>query len=257
MTPAEETAPAAVRDPSPSAEDFSGPLLGPADPEPLDLEAARLFFAQGWDFELGVASLPQLPDDAMPEIAFAGRSNVGKSSLVNAVTGRKALARTSNTPGRTQELNLFACKGPRGRLRIVDLPGYGYARVSKDKVARWTALLKAYLQGRPNLRRALVLIDGRHGIKDVDRDMLRLLDEAAVSYQVVLTKADKVRLSDRKALWGKVLRDLRSHVAAHPQVAVTSSETGHGIADLRASIARFAAPVAGPVNGPVTGDEHP
>ncbi|MGF1455725.1 MAG: ribosome biogenesis GTP-binding protein YihA/YsxC [Alphaproteobacteria bacterium] len=225
----------------PAGIDVHAPLLGPADPEPFDLEAARLFFAQGWSFELGVAALAQLPDDDMPEVAFAGRSNVGKSSLVNAVTGRKALARISNTPGRTQELNLFACKGSHGRLRIVDLPGYGFARVSKDKVARWTELLKAYLRGRPNLRRALVLIDGRHGIKPVDQEMLRLLDEAAVSYQVILTKADKVRASDRGPLWAKVLQDLRSHVAAHPQVAVTSSETGHGIAELRACITRFAA----------------
>ncbi len=225
-------------------EDFAGPLLGPAEPDPLDLEAGRLLFAQGWTFEKGVVALDGLPDDDVPEIAFAGRSNVGKSSLVNAVTGRRALARTSNTPGRTQELNLFICRGPRGVLRLVDLPGYGYAQVSKDKVERWTALLKAYLQGRPTLRRALVLVDGRHGLKAPDKDMLALLDLAAVSYQVILTKADKVRMKDRPAIWGGVMKALRTHVAAHPQVVVTSSETAQGVAEVRAGLARFAAPSA-------------
>ncbi len=228
-----------MSDASPDA--FDGPLIGPEDPEPLDLGAGRLLFAQACDFERGVVALNQLPDDDVPEVAFAGRSNVGKSSLVNAVTGRKALARTSNTPGRTQEINLFLAHGPHGRLRLVDLPGYGYAKVSKEKVAQWTALLRDYLRGRPSLRRALVLVDGRHGLKQADLEMLSLLDEAAVSYQIVLTKADKVRPSERPGIWGDVKAALRTHVAAHPQLVVTSSAEGTGISELRALMARFAA----------------
>ncbi len=227
---------------APDGGPYAGPLLGSLEDAPEDLEPGRLMFAQETRFLLGVAALKQLPLDDIPEVAFAGRSNVGKSSLLNALTGRRDIARTSNTPGRTQELNVFrlGTETGRGMLTLVDLPGYGYARVSKEKVARWTALLTAYLRGRPQLRRALVLIDGRHGIKPVDAEMMTMLDEAAVSYQVVLTKADKVRGPERAKIWAQVERDLRAHVAAHPRVIATSSGTGFGIAELRAELARLA-----------------
>ncbi len=222
------------------------PLIGPgADGMDLDLEAGRLLFTQACDFMLGVEGLDHLPGPDTPEVAFAGRSNVGKSSLINALTGRNTLARTSNTPGRTQQLNFFRLGSPaRGHLTLVDLPGYGFARVSKEKVARWTALLKAYLRGRPNLRRALVLIDGRHGLKEPDHEIMAMMDEAAVSYQIVLTKADKVPDADRAKLWTAAERDLKAHVAAHPRLIATSSRTGWGIAELRAELAALAAPPA-------------
>lgn len=201
------------------------------------LEAGRLLFARRWDFRLGVVALDTLPPADLTEIAFAGRSNVGKSSLLNALTVQKGLARTSNTPGRTQELNVFEAEGT--GLRIIDMPGYGYASAPKGKVQAWTRLIKQYLQGRPNLRRVFLLIDARHGIKTADGPIMDLLDTAAVSYQIVLTKADKIgaaELDDR-------LKDTRAKLAkrpaAFPDILVTSSEKGTGIEALRAEISRL------------------
>ena len=203
--------------------------------QPADLaEIGRLLFAQEWDFVWANAKLGDLPPMVGHEIAFAGRSNVGKSSLINALTGRKALARTSNTPGRTQQLNFFRAKGP---LTIVDMPGYGYAAVGKDKVANWTKLIHDYLRGRSNLARVYLLIDGRHGIKDTDKPVLDQLDTTAVSYQVVLTKADDVKLADRDAVLARVKAATLKRPAAHPEVIFTSSETGMGIEELRTAIA--------------------
>lgn len=215
-----------------------------ADPGKLDeaaLEHGRWLFAQSCSFMLGVASLGQLPDTSLPEIAFAGRSNVGKSSLINALTGRTTLARTSNTPGRTRELNFFRLGGKEGpALRLVDLPGYGYARISRETVEVWTRLLRAYLAGRPNLKRVCVLIDSRHGVKEGDHEIMTLLDETAVSYQVVLTKLDKLSAAEQAAIKDVVAGQIRPHVAAHPEIVLTSAEKGIGIAELRAKIAAFA-----------------
>jgi len=194
------------------------------------LEAARKYFAGPCDFLLGVVALEGLPPTDYPEIAFAGRSNVGKSSLVNALTGRKTLARTSNTPGRTQEINYFLMSED---LYLVDLPGYGYAKVSKSQRGAWTDLVFAYLQGRPNLRRVMVLIDARHGLKESDHDVMDLLDVAAVSYQVVLTKGDKLKAGEREDMMAAVTEGLRRHVAAHPRIIFTSSVKGEGISELR------------------------
>jgi GTP-binding protein len=210
---------------------------------PDGLDAGRMLFAQESRFLQGAMGLDHLPQSNTPEIAFAGRSNVGKSSLLNAVTGRTNLARTSNTPGRTQELNFFHLGSPRtGSLTLVDLPGYGYAKVSKEKVAIWTDLLTAYLRGRPNLRRALVLIDGRHGLKDSDRSIMKMMDTAAVSYQIVLTKADKVDEKTRKKVWDGIQEAMRTHVAAFPRLIATSSRTGFGIPELRAELAALTSP---------------
>ncbi len=205
------------------------------------LERGRLLFATECRFMLGVAGLAQLPEPGPVEIAFAGRSNVGKSSLLNALTGRRDLARTSNTPGRTQQLNYFQLGSERlGTLYLVDLPGYGYAKVPKPQVDAWIRLLKAFLRGRVTLRRTMLLIDGRHGIKAEDREIMSMLDEAAVSYQVVLTKVDKVKAGEREALIARTEAEARKHVAAYPEIVVTSSETGEGVAELRAVLAALA-----------------
>ncbi|MGK9234654.1 ribosome biogenesis GTP-binding protein YihA/YsxC [Inquilinus limosus] len=204
---------------------------------PEAIEAGRLLFAQECRFTWGSASLSDLPPTGLPEIAFAGRSNVGKSSLVNALTGRKTLARTSHTPGRTQQLNFFDLGG---RLSLVDLPGYGYAKVSKSLVQGWTETLKGYLRGRPTLRRALVLVDGRHGIKDSDEEILKLLDDTAVATQVVLTKMDKVGKGERQRRIPEVEAALKRHPAAFPKVLLTSSDSGEGIPELRAFLAEIA-----------------
>jgi len=202
-----------------------------------DLEQGRWLFSQECLFMLGVVKLETLPPDDVPEVAFAGRSNVGKSSLLNALTGRKTLARTSNTPGRTRELNFFALTDG---LRLVDLPGYGYAKVSKTEVANWTELLKAYLAGRPNLRRALLLIDSRHGLKPSDIEMMDLFDEAAVVYQIVLTKIDKLTSGKADDVKKRVEKAIHRRPAAHPLVMLTSSEKKTGIAALRADIGSLA-----------------
>ena len=203
------------------------------------LEAGRLLFAKECNFLTAAAQDGQLPHLALPEIAFAGRSNVGKSSLVNALTGRKTLARTSHTPGRTQQLNFF---GLGERLILVDLPGYGFARASKTDVKRWTGLTRNYLKGRTELRRVCLLIDARHGLKDNDRDIMKELDVAAVSYQVVLTKADKLKPNALAAALETVEAELAKRPAAHPEVSVTSSHKARGIAELRAALTTLAAP---------------
>jgi GTP-binding protein len=206
---------------------------------PEEIEAGRLLFAQECRFVAGAASEAALPPDALPEIAFAGRSNVGKSSLVNALTGRTTLARTSHTPGRTQQLNFFDLGR---RLMLVDMPGYGFAEASKGEVARWIRLVRVYLKGRASLRRTLLLIDARHGLKETDRPWLEMFDEAAVSYQVVLTKADKVKPPELARGLDELAAELARHVAAHPEVVVTSAHEARGIAELRAALAALAAP---------------
>ena len=203
-----------------------------------ELEAGRLLFAGAWDFHWAASSIETLPPAQGIEIAFAGRSNVGKSSLINGMTGRKALARTSHTPGRTQELIYF--RGG-GALTLVDMPGYGYAEAPKDKVKAWTALIHAYLRGRANLARVYVLIDGRHGLKDADAPVLDSLDEAAVSYAVVLTKADQVKADELGERTDAIKRVLAKRPAAFPDVIATSSRTGDGIPELRAAIGRVMA----------------
>jgi GTP-binding protein len=198
-------------------------------------ERARKLFAGPVEFLKSAPGLQFLPDPDVPEIAFAGRSNVGKSSLLNALTNRKGLARTSNTPGRTQELNFFEVGEPL-HLRLVDMPGYGFAEAPKEMVKRWRHLMNDYLRGRTVLKRALVLVDSRHGLKDVDREMMRMLDDAAVSYHIVLTKADKVKPSALGSLYETTMVEAAKHPAAHPSIFTTSSETGSGIAELRTAI---------------------
>jgi len=198
-------------------------------------ERARKLFAGPIEFLKSAPELKFLPDPTAPEIAFAGRSNVGKSSLLNALTNRKSLARTSNTPGRTQELNIFDVGQPL-KLRLVDMPGYGFAEAPKDLVRRWRHLVNDYLRGRAVLKRALVLVDSRHGLKEVDREVMRMLDDAAVSYHLVLTKGDKVKPSALGALYEATMIDAAKHPAAHPRIFTTSSETGSGIAELRTAI---------------------
>ena len=203
------------------------------------LEAGRLLFAKECEFAVGTATLDRLPVADLPEVAFAGRSNVGKSSLINALTGRNSLARTSNTPGRTQQLNFFDLGH---RLMLVDLPGYGYAQAPKDLVAGWNQLVNDYLRGRVVLQRCYVLIDSRHGLKDVDHEVMTMLDKSAVVYQIVLTKADKIKPSALTSMIATVSAEVSRHVAAHPQILSTSSESGFGIPELRAEITSFAKP---------------
>ncbi len=198
-------------------------------------ERGRKLFAGPIEFLKSAPELKFLPDPDVPEIAFAGRSNVGKSSLLNALTNRKTLARTSNTPGRTQELNVFDVGRPL-QLRLIDMPGYGFAEAPKDLVKRWRKLVNDYLRGRAVLKRALVLIDSRHGLKDVDREVMDMLDGAAVSYHLVLTKADKVKPTELEKTFAATASEARNRPAAHPTIFTTSIETGSGIAELRAAI---------------------
>ena len=201
------------------------------------LEFGRWLFAQECRFIAGAMSEDAVPPPTHPEIAFAGRSNVGKSSLLNALTGRKTLARVSVTPGRTRQLNFFLLGE---RLMLVDLPGYGYAKASKSDIKAWTSLAGRYLKGRPNLRRVLLLVDARHGLKEPDRQMLKMFDEAAVSNQIVLTKSDKQGLEDLARVRGAVAEEISRHVAAHPEILLSSALTGMGIPELRAELAGFA-----------------
>jgi GTP-binding protein len=204
----------------------------------LHIDEGRRLFAHDWRFATAAGSPASLPQSIGLEIAFAGRSNVGKSSLINALTGRKALARTSHTPGRTQELIFFIGGGP---LTLVDMPGYGYAAASKAKIAAWSGLIRAYLRGRANLARVYVLVDSRHGLKPPDEEVCDLLDESAVSYEIVLTKADQVKPPALEQVTSAVAASMRKRPAAYPEVIATSARTGGGIPDLRAAIARLLA----------------
>jgi GTP-binding protein len=199
------------------------------------IERARKLFSGRIDFLLSAPKLMHLPEPIVPEVAFAGRSNVGKSTLINALTGRKALARASNTPGRTQELNFFEVGEPLF-FRLVDMPGYGFAEAPKDVVKKWRFLINDYLRGRQVLKRTLVLVDSRHGLKPVDREVLDMLDLAAVSYRVVLTKGDKIKPTELAATADKVAEEIRKRPAAHPDVLTTAAETGQGIPELRAAV---------------------
>jgi GTP-binding protein len=210
-------------------------LVTPQSPE--DIEWGRWLFAQLCNFVWGVQKLSDLPDFSLPEVGFAGRSNVGKSSLINALTNRSSLARTSHTPGRTQQLNYFKLGE---RLHLVDMPGYGYAAVSKKMIENWSRLIKTYLRGRPNLHRIYLLIDARQGLKSNDIESMKLMDETAVSYQIVLTKADKTKPAALQSLINSLQETLIKHPAAHPHVLPTSSVSGFGIPELRAEIAKFA-----------------
>ena len=205
---------------------------------PKEIETGRLLFAQACDFVAGATTIAALPPSRGPEVALAGRSNVGKSSLINALTGRKALARTSRTPGRTQEL-IFFTNGE--GLNLVDMPGYGYAAAAKSKIAAWTELIHAYLLGRRNLARVYVLIDARHGLKDTDTPTLKALSESAVSYQVILTKADAVKQAELAMRVAEVETAIAKRPAAFPGVLVTSAEEGTGVQDVRAAVARLLA----------------
>ena len=198
-------------------------------------ERARRLFAGRVEFLLSAPSLDFLPDPEVAEVAFAGRSNVGKSSLLNAITGRKSIARASVTPGRTQELNFFEVGDPTA-LRLVDMPGYGYAKAPLKVVENWKRLMRDYLRGRVVLKRALVLIDSRHGVKEVDREMMKMLDDSAVGYRLVLTKADKIKASELDAVIAATQAEARKHSAAFPVLHVTSAEKGMGIAELRAAV---------------------
>jgi len=205
-----------------------------------EIEAGRRLFAGEWNFLSAASSLPSLPAMALPEIAFAGRSNVGKSSLINALTGRRALARTSNTPGRTQDVIFFGCRGAGGgRLVLVDMPGYGYAAAARSKIAAWTRLIHDYLRGRATLARVYLLVDARHGIMAADEEILSTLDQAAVSYQIVLTKSDRVTRADLAERAASVQALLARRPAAYPHVLATSAQTGAGMAELRAAIGRL------------------
>ena len=207
-----------------------------SDSAPFDeeaLEAARVLFAHETRFLMGAAAISGLPEPDLPEVAFAGRSNVGKTSLINAVAGRKELARASNEPGRTREVNFFVLDD---RLRLVDLPGYGFAKVSRDVARKFQNLGRSYLRGRPNLKRAYLLIDARHGLKGVDAEALDAFDQAAVSYQIVLTKADKLKPAEVAKVTEATLKAVSKRPAAFPRVLATSAETGQGVPELRAEI---------------------
>ena len=209
-----------------------------SDPEAegkAEARRAEKMFSGRVEFLKSAPELKFLPDPEVPEIAFCGRSNVGKSSLLNALTGRRAIARSSVTPGRTQELNFFEVGGPT-LFRLVDMPGYGFAKAPVKVVERWKQLVRTYLRGRQVLSRVLVLVDARHGLKDVDREMMAMLDAAAVSYRVVLTKADKLKASELEAVAARTREEARKHVAAHPELHVTSAEKGLGIAELRVAV---------------------
>jgi GTP-binding protein len=209
-------------------------------PRPIDpdlVEVGRRLFAREARFVAGAAEASALPRENLPEIAFAGRSNVGKSSLLNALTGRRTLARTSNTPGRTRQINFFDLDA---RLMLVDLPGYGYAQAARTEVRRWTALLRRYLETRTTLRRVCLLVDSRHGIKEIDNPLMRLLDASGVSYQIVLTKTDKLGTGELALIAERTVAELATRTAAHPEIHLTSALERHGIAALRASLGSFA-----------------
>ena len=208
-----------------------------------EIEAGRLLFAGQCDFIAAAQNLPALPPISLPEIAFAGRSNVGKSSLVNALTGRTTLARTSQTPGRTRQLIFFSLAN---RLQLVDLPGYGYAKAAKTDIKAWTKLTRKFLVGRQSLQRMLLLIDSRRGIGPADKEMMKLMDESAVSWAVVLTKTDKLKPAQAQQIRDKTQQEISRHVAAFPHVWTTSSQTGAGIAELRAHLASLSLPPSGP-----------
>jgi len=215
--------------------------MGAASGEQADraalIEAGRLLFAGPCDFVIGAARAHQLPDSDLPEVAFAGRSNVGKSSLVNALTGRKTLARVSNTPGRTQQVNFFVLSQ---RLMLTDLPGYGYAAAPKKQVDAWTGLIEDYLRGRRQLKRVCLLIDSRHGIKEADRRAMEVLDQSAVVYQVILTKSDKIGPTALAEIVTKTQHEIAKHTAAHPDLLVTSAEKKQGLEEVRAELAALA-----------------
>ncbi len=206
-----------------------------SDPDGDLAEAARKLFSGPVAFLKSAPELRFLPDPTLPEIAFAGRSNVGKSSLLNRLTNRNSLARTSNVPGRTQELNIFEVGSPT-ELRLIDMPGYGFAKAPKDLARKWRRLINDYLRGRPVLKRTLLLIDSRHGLKDVDRELMTMLDDAAVSYRLVLTKSDKVKSTELDAILEHTAGEARAHPAAHPEILTTSSESGFGMDRLRAAV---------------------
>ncbi len=212
-------------------------MTGVAPLTPDEIEAGRRLFTLAWDFARGSPDLDHLPPDDRPEIAFAGRSNVGKSSVINALVGQLGLARASNTPGRTQELNFFTI--PDARLYLVDMPGYGYAEAPKDKVKACNKVLRGYLAGRRTLMRVFVMIDARHGIKEADEDILALLDSAAVSYQAILTKGDKISRTALEKVTSDTIKVLSKHPAAFPDVIATSAEKGTGIENLRGAIFRL------------------
>jgi GTP-binding protein len=222
-----------------SGTSWAGALFPPREVEAEALETGRLLFARECRFVAGAADAAALPAEDLPEVAFLGRSNVGKSSLVNALTGRRTLARTSQTPGRTRQLNFFALDG---RLMLVDLPGYGYADASKSAVAAWTRLVQHYLRGRARLRRVFLLLDSRHGIKEPDRPIMALCDTAGLSYQIVLTMIDTLGPAERAAVAETVAGQLARHPAAHPEIHLASAEKQLGIAALRATLAGFAEP---------------